>query len=88
MKNKTATKTATAKTVTTVKVHLCKTNYHYYRNWIKNILRDGKITSASFVRNEVGYDGVIKVASNEVVKAKNVLDKYQRDNTDVVSMWK
>lgn len=68
-------------------VAVAKTNYHYYRNWVKDILTKGKIKKFRFKKNEDSYDGIILVDSKELVLAKNVLDKYKKENKDTVDMW-
>jgi hypothetical protein len=90
MKNtKKAVSKKTAKNATSeTSVHLAKTSYHFWRNWVKDILHNGKITSAKFVKENVGYDGAISVSSAEFSKAKAVLEKYKKDNADTVDMWK
>lgn len=70
-------------------VALAKCSYHYWRGWNKDILRNGGILSAKFKKEETGYNGLISVSSAELVKAKNVLNKYTKDNpeTDTTQMW-
>ena len=68
-------------------VNLFKTTYYFWRFWLKDILRSGKINKARFVKDEVGYSGKIAVAKPDVDTAKKVLADYKVKNADVVEMW-
>lgn len=64
-----------------------KTTYHYFRNWVKDILRDGKVEGFRFVKDEVGFNGTLQVDKKHEDKAKKVLATYREKNLDVVEMW-
>ena len=68
-------------------VDLFKTTYHYFRNWVKYILAEGKVNRFRFVKNETGYDGKISVSKSEVDTAKKVLAEYKTKNKDIADMW-
>ena len=71
--------------VVPVKVALCTSSYHYYRGYVKDIIRKGGV-NPSFKKEAVGYNGTILVLSTDLVKAKNILDTYNKENPDVC-MW-
>lgn len=79
-----AAPTKAKKETTSTRVHLVNTNYHFWRHWVKHLLAD---TTAKFVKNEVGYTGVITVDAPELIKVKKILDKYTKDHPDEVAMW-
>ena len=68
-------------------VNIFKTCYHYYRNWIREILTTGKVDKFRFVKDEIGYTGEIAVNKPEVEKAKKVLKEYKAKNPNTVDMW-
>lgn len=67
-------------------VEVATTTYHYWRNWVKDIARDGSVISAKFVKGE-GYNGTITVVKSEVSKLKEVFTKYQKENPGIIAMW-
>ena len=68
--------------------NIFKTTYYWWRFWVKDILKSGKINKARFVKDEVGYTGKIAVQKTEVEAAKKVLADYKTKNPDTVEMWK
>jgi hypothetical protein len=68
-------------------VNLFKTNYHYYRHWVKYILSEGKIKAFRFVKDEVGWTGKIAIDKPEVDTAKKVLSDYKVKNPNTTNMW-
>ena len=68
-------------------VNIFKTTYYYWRFWIKEILKTGKISKSRFVKDEIGYTGNIAVQKTEVDNAKNILISYKSQNRDTVDMW-
>ena len=68
-------------------VNLFKTSYHYYRNWVKYILSDGKINSFRFLKDEVGWTGIISVPKSEVDRAKSILKDFRIKNPETIELW-
>jgi len=79
--------TATPATAKIEMVSICKTNYGYYRYWVKDIMSNAGILKFRFVKNKENYDGTLAVSKKEVEKAKAALAKYVKDNPTTVSMW-
>ena len=69
------------------RINLFKTTYHYFRNWIKYILIDGKVNGFRFVKDEIGWTGNLSVPKSETEKAKTVLKDYKVNNPDTVDLW-
>lgn len=81
--------TANNKTAVPVKkVRLVSSCYHYYRNVLRDWLRDHKVPSARFMKNPENYDGYITVLENEKVQALKALAQYRKENPDVKDLWK
>lgn len=68
-------------------VNVFKTSYHYYRNWVKQILSDGNIKGFRFIKDDVGWMGNISVPKTNQNETKNVLSDYKTKNPEVVEMW-
>ncbi len=68
-------------------INLFNTTYYFWRFWIKEILKTGKISKSRFVKDEIGYTGKIAVDKPEVDRSKQVLAEYQKKNPDTVTMW-
>lgn len=66
---------------------LSKTAYHYYRNFVKDILTDGGIKCFRFKKDAEGWDGKLLVAKPELEKAKQVLKDYKTKNPEVKPLW-
>ena len=64
---------------TTEMIVLCKTSYHYYRNWLRELLKDAE---PKFVKDEKGWKGSITVAKADVEKAKKLLADYKTKNPE------
>lgn len=70
-----------------IKVALAKCSYHYYRNWVKDILTEAG-HSPSFKKEKESYDGTIFISVSELLDAKKTLNNYVKENPNVVEMWK
>lgn len=75
------------KAKSTKRVKLSGTSYHYFRNWLKELLRSNGISSAKFEKDEIGWNGNITIASNEKDQALKVLADYRTANSDVKDLW-
>jgi len=80
-------KTITEVTATTEMVQLFKTTYHYYRNWVRGILQQGKITNIKFLKEKIGWKGIISVPKSQLEKAKQVLNEYKKKHPDAKELW-
>lgn len=69
------------------KVKLADTSYHYFRNFVKGLLKSNGVGSARFVKNDSGWNGHIAVNMEQKAMAKEVLAKYKIDNPDVKDLW-
>lgn len=69
---------------TTEMVVLCKTSYHYWRNWLKEILKD---TGAKFNKDEKGWKGSISITKTDIDKAKKLLTDYKTKNPETKELW-
>lgn len=69
---------------TTQKVILCKTNYHYWRFWISELLQD---TGAKFKKDTTGWKGIILVDWHELDSARKLLLDFKQQNPDIIDMW-
>ena len=77
---KTATKTlAPVATTPVVRVDLGMTTYHYFRHWLKEVLKEAGVVSAKFEKSE-GYNGNITVVKSELANAKKAVDNWQKEN--------
>lgn len=70
------------------KVKLVSSCYHYYRNVLRDWLREHKVPSARFMKNPENYDGYITVLENEKAQALKALAQYRKENPDVKELWK
>ena len=68
-------------------VNVFKTSYHYYRNWVKEILKDGKVNDFKFVKDKIGWKGSISVPKKNEEAIKKVLSDYKTKNPDIVPLW-
>ncbi len=70
-------------------VNLFKTSYHYYRNFVKEILKDAKVNGFRFVKDGKmgGWKGFISIPSTETEKAKKVLAEFKTKNPDTIDLW-
>lgn len=68
-------------------VTLFKTTYFYWRNWIKDILINGKVKKYRFIKEADTYNGYIAVSKTEKDAAKKVLADYKSKNLDTKEMW-
>jgi len=69
------------------RVRLTNTSYHYFRNWIKDLLRSNEINSAKFIKDSSGWNGHINILETELAKALEVLEQYRIDNADTKILW-
>lgn len=86
---KTKEATAPVKIVSTERIAVVKTNYHYFRHWLRSAT--ASISGVKFVKNEDNYDGVITCPKSEVEKLKKVLADYRKEllkeNPLTIEMW-
>ncbi|HTB52939.1 MAG TPA: hypothetical protein VK718_09220 [Ferruginibacter sp.] len=68
-------------------VKLFKTSYHYYRNWVKDILIEGDVKKFRFLKDRTGWTGIITISKSEVDNAKAVLKDYRTKNTETIKLW-
>ncbi len=68
-------------------VNVFKTSYHYYRNWVKEILTDGKVNDFKFVKDKKGWKGSISVPKKDEETIKKVLSDYKAKNPEIVPLW-
>jgi len=69
------------------RVKLVGTSYHYFRNWLKSVLRENEIQSAKFIKDPTGWNGHISIPEGDKEQALKVLAQYQIDNPDTKSLW-
>jgi len=68
-------------------INVFKTSYHYYRNWVKQILTEGKIQGFRFLKDEVGWKGFLSVPKTNVEATKKVLTDFKTKHPDTIEMW-
>ncbi len=85
---KSSKKKSDTTTSTNVKrVKLVGTSYHYFRNWLKSVLRENEIQSAKFIKDSTGWNGHISILECDKEQALKVLAQYRIDNPDTKSLW-
>jgi len=77
----------TSSSNTVERIKLVGTSYHYFRNFLKYLFRENEITSAKFIKDEVGWKGYISIPANVKEPALKVLAQYQIDNPDTKTLW-
>lgn len=76
-----------SKTATDKRVKLADSSYHYYRHFLKGLLRSNEVGSAKFKKNEEGWHGQISVLTSEKDFADKVLTQYKSDNPEIKELW-
>jgi hypothetical protein len=72
---------------TVERIKLVGTSYHYFRNFLKYLFRENKITSAKFIKDSVGWKGYISIPADVKEPALKVLAQYQIDNPETKTLW-
>lgn len=69
------------------RVKLADSSYHYFRHFIKDLLKTNEVKSARFKKNDEGWHGQISVLASEKESANMALTQYKSDNPEIKDLW-
>ena len=69
------------------RVKLVGSSYHYYRNFLKELLRSKEIQSGKFIKDPTGWKGYISIPADVKEQALECLNQYQTENPDIKPLW-